>query len=244
MKKLIYEHPLNEKTRSFLRLEYLSQQLQTNVDHDHQHRCFYPLFSLCELTERCDYRGEVLQDLDKKIITLSNWQSLPHIDTTQVEIYLNHLITAKEDLLASDRPGAKLKQDRFLAALRQRFNMPGACCNFDLPQLHYWLAKPWEARQQEYLQWVDNFTALLHPINLLLELTRQTSQYSETVANAGFFQGNSNQALSMIRVKIDADKGCYPTVSGHKNRYAIHFVQFEQQKHSDQAIEFQLATCA
>lgn len=244
MTKLIYEHPLNEKTRSFLRLEYLSQQLQTNVDVDHQHRCFYPLFSLCELTERCDYRGEVLQDLDKKIMTLSNWQSLPHTDTNQVEIYLKRLITAKEDLLVSERPGVKLKQDRFLAALRQRFNMPGACCNFDLPQLHYWLAKPWEVRQQEYLQWVDNFNALLYPINLLLDLTRQTSQYCETVANAGFFQGNSNQALSMIRVKVDAEKGCYPTISGHKNRYAIHFVQFEQQKHSDQAIEFQLATCA
>ena len=71
MTKLTYEQPLNEKTRSFLRLEYLSQQLQTNVEQDHQHRCFYPLFSLCELTERCDYRGEVLNDLDKKIISSS-----------------------------------------------------------------------------------------------------------------------------------------------------------------------------
>ncbi|MFT5235627.1 MAG: cell division protein ZapD [Shewanella sp.] len=244
MTNLTYEQPLNEKTRSFLRLEYLSQQLQTNVEQDHQHRCFYPLFSLCELTERCDYRSEVLNDLDKKITTLSNWQSLPHIDTIQVEAYLNHLMIAKEALQAYERPGIKLKQDRFLAALRQRFNMPGACCNFDLPQLHYWLAKPWDIRQQEYLQWADHFTALLNPIKLLLELTRQTTQYCDTIAKAGFFQGNSNQALSMIRVKIDAEQGCYPTISGHKNRFAIHFVQFDQQKHSDQTIEFQLATCA
>lgn len=244
MTELTYEQPLNEKTRSFLRLEYLSQQLETNVEQDHQHRCFYPLFSLCELTERCDYRGEVLKDLDKQIITLSNWQTLPHIDKQQVEFYLNRLVTAKEALQACDRPGAALKQDRFLAALRQRFNMPGACCNFDLPQLHYWLAKPWDVRQQEYLAWVENFTALLSPIKLLLELTRQTTQFNDTTAKVGFFQGNSNQALSMIRVKIDSQQGCYPTISGHKNRFAIHFVQFEQQKHSDKTIEFQLATCA
>ncbi|MBW8186395.1 cell division protein ZapD [Shewanella nanhaiensis] len=244
MTELTYEQPLNEKTRSFLRLEYLSQQLETNVEQDHQHRCFYPLFSLCELTERCDYRGEVLKDLDKQIITLSNWQTLPHIDKQQVELYLNRLVTAKEALQACDRPGSALKQDRFLAALRQRFNMPGACCNFDLPQLHYWLAKPWDVRQQEYLAWVENFTALLNPIKLLLELTRQTTQFNDTTAKVGFFQGNSNQALSMIRVKIDSQQGCYPTISGHKNRFAIHFVQFEQQKHSDKTIEFQLATCA
>lgn len=243
MTELIYEQPLNEKTRNFLRLEYLSQQLQTNVEQDHQHRCFYPLFSLCELTERCDYRGEVLQDLDKQITTLFHWQTLPHIDKLQVEAYLTLLITAKERLQACERPGAKLKLDRFLVALRQRFNMPGACCNFDLPQLHYWLAKPWNVRQQEYLLWIDDLDTLLDPIKILLELTRQATQYYDTIAQAGFFQGNSNQALSMVRVKVDSKQGCYPTISGHKNRFAIHFVQFEQQKHSDQTIQFQLATC-
>ncbi|NRD75538.1 cell division protein ZapD [Shewanella sp. VB17] len=243
MTELIYEQPLNEKTRNFLRLDYLSQQLQTNVEQDHQHRCFYPLFSLCELTERCDYRGEVLQDLEKQIAILFHWQTLPHIDKQQIDAYLTRLITAKEQLQACERPGAKLKQDRFLTALRQRFNMPGACCNFDLPQLHYWLAKPWHIRQQEYLLWVDDLNTLLTPIKILLELTRQATQYYDTIAQAGFFQGNSNQALSMVRVKIDSGQGCYPTISGHKNRFAIHFVQFEQQKHSDQTIQFQLATC-
>ena len=121
--------------------------------------------------------------------------------------------------------------------------MPGECCNFDLPQLHYWVAKPWNVRQKEYSQWLDTFRVLLTPISLLLELTRLTTEYTEAVAKAGFYQGNSNQALSLIRVQLDSHQGCYPTISGHKNRYAIHFVQFDQQKHSDKAIEFKLATC-
>lgn len=244
MTELVYEQPLNEKTRSYLRLEYLQQQLLQNLEQDHQHRCFYPLFSLCELTERCDYRGEVLKDLDKQISQLENWQNLPHIDKDQVEKYISKLCDARERLGSCDRPGNQLKQDRFLAALRQRFNMPGACCNFDLPQLHYWLAKPWALRQQEYSQWIDSFRLLLSPISLLLELTRLTTEYTEAIANAGFFQGNSNQALSLIRVKVESQQGCYPTISGHRNRYAIHFVQFDQQKHSDKAIAFKLATCS
>ena len=243
MTQLVYEQPLNEKTRSYLRLEYLEQQLLLNLEQDHQHRCFYPLFSLCELAERCDYRGEVLKDLDKQIKLLENWQNLPHINQQQVDKYLNKLTLARELLGSSDRPGSQLKQDRFLAALRQRFNMPGACCNFDLPQLHYWLAKPWDIRQQEYSQWIASFRALLSPISLLLELTRLTTEYSDAVAKAGFYQGNSKQSLSLIRVQIESQQGCYPTISGHKNRYAIHFVQFDQQKHSDKAIEFKLATC-
>lgn len=243
MTELIYEQPLNEKTRSYLRLEYLEQQLQLNLDQDHQHRCFYPLFSLCELAERCDYRGEVLKDLDKQIKLLENWQNLPHINRDQVDKYLDKLSIARELLGCSARPGSQLKQDRFLSALRQRFNMPGACCNFDLPQLHYWLAKPWDIRRQEYSQWINSFSALLTPISLLLELTRLTTEYTDAVAKAGFYQASSNQALSLIRVQLESQQGCYPTISGHRNRYAIHFVQFDQQKHSDKAIEFKLATC-
>ncbi|GIU46444.1 cell division protein ZapD [Shewanella colwelliana] len=243
MNELIYEQPLNEKTRSYLRLEYLANQLQSNLDQDHQHRCFYPLFSLCELTERCDYRTEIIKDIDKQLITLKKWQDLPHIDEAQVNEYIERLQQARTQLVGCERPGQKLKQDRFLSALRQRFGMPGACCNFDLPQLHYWLAKPWAIRQQEYQSWIANFQCLLTPIKLLLELTRKTTSYNPATAVAGFYQGSSNQALSLIRVKLDAKQGCYPTISGNRNRYAIHFVLFDQQKHSDQTIDFMLATC-
>ncbi|MGS0826263.1 cell division protein ZapD [Shewanella sp. 0m-8] len=243
MTELIYEQPLNEKTRSYLRLEYLAEQLQANLDQDHQHRCFYPLFSLCELTERCDYRGEVLKDLDRQLFALSKWQSLPTINDEQVELYISKLSTCRDILQAAQRPGHELKHDRFLSALRQRFNMPGASCNFDLPQLHYWLAKPWQVRQSEYQDWVGQFASILSPVKLLLDLTRQTTQYQVKQASGGFYQGNSKQPLSLIRVKLAAEQGCYPTISGHRNRYAIHFVQFDQQKHSDQAIEFELATC-
>ncbi|MCZ4339165.1 cell division protein ZapD [Shewanella colwelliana] len=243
MNELIYEQPLNEKTRSYLRLEYLANQLQSNLDQDHQHRCFYPLFSLCELTERCDYRTEIIKDIDKQLITLKKWQNLPHIDEAQVNEYIERLQQARTQLVGCERPGQKLKQDRFLSALRQRFGMPGACCNFDLPQLHYWLAKPWAIRQQEYQSWIANFQCLLTPIKLLLELTRKTTSYNPATAVAGFYQGSSNQALSLIRVKLDAKQGCYPTISGNRNRYAIHFVLFDQQKHSDQSIDFMLATC-
>ncbi|MCE9679882.1 cell division protein ZapD [Shewanella sp. AS1] len=244
MNELIYEQPLNEKTRSYLRLEYLAEQLASNLEQDHQHRCFNPLFSLCELTERCDYRGELIKDIDKQLLSLKQWQTEPNIDAQQVAYYLDKLQAAREGLLNCERPGQALKQDRFLSALRQRFGMPGACCNFDLPQLHYWLAKPWEVRQQEYQTWTNQFDCLLTPVKLLLELIRKATHYHPAKAVAGFYQGSSNQALSLIRVKLDADKGCYPTISGHRNRYAIHFVLFEQQKHSNQSIDFMLATCA
>lgn len=244
MTELVYEQPLNEKIRSYLRLEYLDKQLQSNLSNDHQHRCFYPLFSLCELSERCDYRNEVLKDIERQLLQLSKWQELDHVDHQQINIYINALTQAREQLQKPERFGSQLKQDKFISALRQRFGMPGACCNFDLPQLHYWLSKPWEEKQHDYRSWIAHFEPLLTPITLLLQLTRSTAHYDNAVAHAGFYQGDSAQALALVRVKVDASHGCYPTISGHKNRFAIHFVQFEQQRHSDRSIDFLLATCA
>ncbi|MCW3172548.1 cell division protein ZapD [Shewanella subflava] len=243
MTDLIYEQPLNEKIRSYLRLEYLSTQLKNNLIQDHQHRCFYPLFSLCELTDRCDYRSDVLKDIDRNIALLSKWLELPHVDKVQINDIINRLIQAKAPLQMPDRIGIHLKKDKFISALRQRFGMPGACCNFDLPQLHFWLGKPWQERQLDLQCWVDQYQPLLTPISLLLELIRNTADFTPADAKAGFFQGDSAQALSLIRVKIDTSHGCYPTISGHKNRYAIHFVDFEQQRHTDKTIQFLLATC-
>ena len=244
MNELVFEQPLNEKVRNYLRLEHLARQLDTHLQEDHQHRCFFPLFSLCELAERCDFRSELLKDVDRLLLQLNTSSAAAALSNQPPDFFLEQLSLAREQLQTPERPGVQLKQNRFIATVRQKLNLNGACCNFDLPQLHFWLAKPWEERQQEYQQWVEHFQCLLHPISLLMQLTRASSKYREAVAHAGFYHDSSPQALSLVRVKLNANDGCYPTISGHRNRFAIHFVQFEQQKHSQQTVKFLLATCS
>ena len=243
MTDIIYEQPLNEKIRSYLRLEYLSDQLILNQNNDYQHSCFYPLFALCELNDRCDYRGDVIKDIDRQLQLLHVWQSSPQANSEQIQGMIDSMILIRENLNAQGRTGVELKQDRFLQALRQRFSMPGACCNFDLPQLHYWLAQPFALRSQDYQRWTQPFQPLLSAISLLLQLTRNTAEFTPIQSTAGFYQGVSDIPLSLIRVKVEPELGCYPTISGHRNRYAIHFVDFETQKHSDKSVSFQLAAC-
>ncbi|WP_445773741.1 cell division protein ZapD [Shewanella sp.] len=243
MTELIYEQPLNEKIRSYLRLENLAQQIQRCIAQDQQHQCFYPLFSLVELTERCDYRTEVLKDIDRQVQLLRSICYLQEADSEQVSQLIQQLNALKAPLQHPERVGCQLKQDKFIFALRQRFNMTGAYCNFDLPQLHFWLAKDWQHRQQDIQYWLHQFEPLLAPITLLLSIYRNAAEFTLLSAHAGFFQGTSPQPLSLIRVKIDPSHNCYPTISGHKNRYAIHFVDFNIQRHTNETIAFSLATC-
>lgn len=243
MAELEYEQPLNEKVRVYLRLEFLNQQLLSNLENDHKHRCFYPLFALCELTERGDYRMDVIKDIEKQSSILSKYLQHPDTDKSQINSILAKLDNYKSKLQPLERPGYQLKKDKFITALKQRFNMPGACCNFDLPQLHFWLGQDWEIRKAQYQGWKSYFDDLLNPVTFLLQLIRQPSEFINQTAQAGFFQGDNEHSLSLIRVKLDASQGCYPTISGHRSRYAIHFVDFDKQQHTDKNIDFKLAVC-
>ncbi|WP_351079344.1 cell division protein ZapD [Shewanella sp. CAL98-MNA-CIBAN-0140] len=243
MTDLIYEQPLNEKIRSYLRIENLALQLKLHAEQDNQHQCFAPLFSLAELTERCDYRTDILKDIDKQIQLISHWRTNSNVDNAQVDQLTERLIALKSPLQAQERIGCSLKQDKFICSLRQRFNMTGAYCNFDFPQLHFWLDKDWQYRQQDIENWRMQFQPLLAPIMLLLELIRTTADFSLCQAPVGFYQGSSPQPLSLIRVKINPNQNCYPTISGNRNRYAIHFVDFDLHRHTSETVEFSLATC-
>lgn len=243
MTDLIYEQPLNEKIRSYLRIENLALQLQQHAEQDNQHQCFSPLFALAELTERCDYRTDILKDIEKQIQIISHWRTHSNVDNAQVDQLTQKLIALKSPLQAQERIGCSLKQDKFISALRQRFNMTGAYCNFDFPQLHFWLGKDWQHRQQDIKNWLIQYQPLLAPIALLLELIRTTADFGLYQAPVGFYQGNSVQPLSLIRVQINSNQNCYPTVSGNRNRYAIHFVDFNLHRHTSETVEFSLATC-
>ena len=243
MTELTYEQPLNEKTRSYLRLEYLADQLEFNFNHDHQHACFFPLFSLWELCERCDYRNDVIKEFDRQLCLLNKWKALPDSDHQQIQQLIDEIQSHRCQLIKTTRLGQELKSDRFLMAIRQRFSMPGASCSFDLPQLHFWLAKPWSERQHNYQMWCEHFRPLLDAVKLVLQLCRNTAEFQSQQAHSGFYQGDSNQALSLVRVRLNEDYGCYPTISGNRNRFAIHFVTFEHHKHTDKTIEFKLAAC-
>ena len=45
----------------------------------------------------------------------------------------------------------------------------------------------------------------------------------------------------LLRLNLDAELGCYPTVSGHRSRFAIRFLPLTEQRLGD--VPFELACC-
>ena len=152
---MIYDFPLNEKSRTYLRLESLFSQIRDNLESDQSwaHIAFFKgLFDLQELLERGDLRADLIKDLERLGQRLSHWASLPDVDLEQIQRMQQESTQLSRSLLSSPRPGARLKEDRLLGSIRQRFSIPGGLCAFDVPQLHHWLVTPAVGRHQQMQQ--------------------------------------------------------------------------------------------
>ncbi|MGX9418543.1 cell division protein ZapD [Vibrio sp. WJH972] len=241
-----FEHPLNEKTRIYLRVESLLAQIDksTQFSRESDYQLFFrSLFDLVDISEQIQLRNELAKDLDKQRVMYRSWLDVEGVDQSTLLALLNDIDTAHQDIMKSERFGVSLKEDRFLNSIKQRFSLPGGSCSFDLPALHYWLSLPIEQKQGDAHKWTDPLLPLKQGLSLWLKLARQTGSADAKLAARGFFQCDTENA-SMLRLDIPLEHGVFPMISGHKNRFAIKFIEFESGKATQQDIEFELAICS
>lgn len=241
-----FEHPLNEKTRSYLRIESLLNQAQhcaNFTDPQHYQVLFRSLFDLLDIFEQLPLKPDLLKDLDKLRVTYANWLNVEGVDQARLNGILNQLNQAHTQLLQSPRLGTRLKEDRFLSSIRQRFNLPGGTCCFDLPALHYWLNQPLEKRQNDARQWLASVAPLSRALQYWLNLTRESARFKPQVATNGLFSTEADEP-NLVRMHFPQEYGVYPMLSGHKSRFTVRFIHFDTGQASTQDIEFELAVCS
>lgn len=250
MSQAVYEFPLNEKVRTYLRLEQLFLQIQQCTEAEenwHFISFFEALFTLLDLLERLDIRNDVLKDIEIHEKNLVFWSQHPKIDSEALQTALQKILRLRDQLKHSKKVGANLKEDKFLASIRQRFSIPGGTCSFDLPNLHYWINQPLDSMRRDIVSWLKEFELIHEAIEITLSFLRERGRFTPTLAKNGFYQGVADDKNELIRVRSSVDQGFYPMLSGNKYRYAIRFMLFQPDESGsnqvNEDIEFQLASC-
>ena len=97
----VFEFPLKEKVRNYLRVEQLLGQLKITAKSEHTHLqlvFFEQLFELLDLIERLDLRSDLTKDLEAHEKNLVYWSKHPKIDSTALEQALKTVLTLKQKL--------------------------------------------------------------------------------------------------------------------------------------------------
>ena len=214
---VLFEYPLNEKTRTWLRLESLLHQLHENhswTDMGSALAFFRAVADLLDVLERGDIRTELLKELERQQQKLLQWSDVPGVD-----------------------------HDRIVSLVRQRLSIPGGCCSFDVPTLHLWLHQPQTQKDQMVSAWMDSLSPLKNALEQVLELIRHSGTFRPQISLNGFFQDNAVDA-DLLRLHLDIALQLYPQISGHKSRYAIRFLPLDSDNGQTPArLTFDLACC-
>ena len=248
MTTILYEHPLNERIRNYLKLEQLFKQVSRceNSDISTNHQVFFnALFAIIDTLERTDIRGELIKDLEKLQQNLVIWSQAPEIDTSALETNLQETVRLVTQLKLNNQTWFQLKEHKLLASLKQRFAIQGGNSSFDLPQLQFWLHQPTTLINKDIEQWLSFLDNIKSSLALILKFIRQRAEFKDIETESGFYQ-DSGEGLLLLRIKVAQSAQYYPTISGNKFRYSIRFMlpcELDGRRYSNQATKFQLARC-
>ena len=248
MTSILYEHPLNERIRNYLKLEQLFLQAKSydacQLENTHQ-SFFSTLFSIIDNLERNDIRGDLIKDLEKLEQTLVVWSKSPEINSNALEDNLKQVVSLVCKLKGNRPRWLALKEDKFLNSVKQRFAIQGGSSSFDLPQLQFWLHQANEAKSGDISRWLGYLVQIDQALILVLKFIRQRSQFEVITTDTGFYQDNG-EGLLLLRIQVDATANYYPTVSGNRFRYSIRFMhpcQEHGRRYSNDPTKFELSRC-
>jgi cell division protein ZapD len=229
-RSVIFEQPLNERMRNFLRLEFLYQQALYHNDTPTSWSSRAAISSLLEIlaiTARGDARSDVLKDLERQMTLLREFQMRPGVDTGRLRAVLARLTERRDDLQAASSAAlARLRDSEFLAAIKHRSAIPGGTCEFDLPDYFHWLNLPAESRRADVNAWLATLRPLCESVGDLLWVTRENARPRREIAAGGSYQVvfERDTPIQLLRITLPGDSGLFPEISGSHHRCSIRFL--------------------
>ena len=249
---MIFEHPLNERIRTFLRLEHLFEKVEYFAPQPEQwttRAAIDGLLDILSITARADIKTELLKEIDRNLSTLVRIGNQPGVDPSALSGVMSELEQAAGGIHNLDGPiGADARENDFLKAIAQRNSIPGGACSFDLPSYHYLLTQPSEVRGARLRHWLAPMQPVNEAIRLVLSLARTSANARPLVAESGFFQEalDVQAPAQLLRVGIDPELPSFPEISGHKNRFSIRFMHADgaaRPAPSRDDVHFRLTCC-
>lgn len=250
---LIFEQPLNERMRTFLRLDFLYNQALYHNEMQSQwgsRAAMASLIDILAIAARSDVRADVMKELERHLAQLNVFQSKPGVDSARLRTVMSNLLRLRADLVAcGSNYLASLKDSEFLSAIKHRTAIPGGTCEFDLPDFFYWLNQETTQRSRSFNEWLATLRPLCDAIAELLWITRQHGKPRQEIARAGVYHitFERDTPIQLVRIALPAGSGLYPETSGSHYRCSVRLLAWnglnQRPQQTTEDVPFTLTCC-
>jgi cell division protein ZapD len=246
-----YEYPLSERIRTLLRLEDMYERVQyftAKGDAHEHHVALLCIFEILEVASRADLKSDLLQELERQKHTLEALRDNPDISQEALDGILWEIDRVSSRLFQlSGKIGQELRENEWLMSIKQRTNIPGGVCEFDVPSYHYWLHQSAEQHRHDLEGWLAPFLPIRDGIAIMLRLLRESGKVSSQAAVQGVYQQMmAGRVAQMLRLRLSRDYQCVPEISANKYALNIRFTTHESGQRPrliESDVDFELTYC-
>jgi len=250
---ILYEHPFNERIRTYLRLEHLFLRLAELMRRDDpidHHHALVTIFEIMDVGARADLKTDVLKDIEKQKHALGAYRGNPVISEhvlDDITAQLDGCFASLQEM--SGKVGQSLTENEWLMSIRSRVGIPGGTCEFDLPAYHAWQHRSAGMRQNDLQRWVSSLVPLAETLGLLLRLVRDSGLPQKVMAPAGHYQQMLPQGrnFQLLRLYLGAGMTVIPEISCNRLMVSVRFVSQDdegRQRTSHEEAVFDLTLCS
>jgi cell division protein ZapD len=226
----VFEHPLNEKIRLFMRLSYLMKRFNYHLEEPSPENCqaaVVVLLELYNLSSRLDVKNAALHVLDFQTQAVRQAEGAHGVDDARASRILAKLEEKSKQLYSfRGQLGQHLKTHSFLNILRQRASIAGGINGLDIPLFNHWLSKSSVKRVEDLRGWARPYEIAFEAIELLMELIYQGGEEQEVTADGGFYQSSlgADRDYQLLSIELPNNSKVYPEISAGKQRFSVRFV--------------------
>lgn len=225
---IVYEYPLSERIRTFLRLEDLFDKARHFVAMQHSlehHAALVSIFDILDVAGRADLKSDLMQELERQRQVLNSFRGSPDVAQETLEKILCEIEKTHAALAANAvKTGQHLRENEWLMSIKNRTGIPGGACEFDLPSYHYWLHRPVDARQADLNTWIAPMLPLHDGLGIVLKILRDSGKPASYTAVQGQFQQMlAGRVAQLVRIRIDAEIAVIPEISANKYALMVRF---------------------
>lgn len=233
-----YEIPLNNFARGLLRLEriFCESQVQLLANTESSH--FYVLkqiFILINFFDRGDFKAELIKTLNSEIKHFAKLKNNPDVDLSKLDMFVRQLAKLNQWAKAQKgKIGHELLLDDFIAQSRNKLTQEAARLSFDAPAVKCFLGFPEAQRQKQLSDWLKAFKGVKTSVEVILRLSRETSQFQTAFAEDGFYEEQmAKDQYRFIAINLPLGSNLFPEVSTGPTRFSIHFRQLSDELKSE-----------
>ena len=247
-----YEHPLNERIRTLMRLEDLFARAHHFTAQDapaEHHAALMSMFEITDVASRADLKTDLLQELERQKQVLVPLRANPQIDPRALDALLLEMDAANGALFANTgKVGHHLRDNEWLMAIKQRSVIPGGVCEFDLPAYHFWLHRDADSRRHDLAEWLAPFEPMAAGLAIILRLLREHGRTGKHTAHRGVFQLmlTTHKIAQLLRLTVPREMPCVPEISANKYALNVRFLAVggaDRGSVYDRDVDFEMMFC-